>query len=76
MEHVWKYRNRQVDEVWAIVRLCERAHSVGTYQMNGILDKRINEFLSLRHATDEDLKKYPRTDWDQKRKYLEGTYGY
>lgn len=72
MEHAWKYAGRQINEVWAIIRLCARAHSVDQYQTKGgILDKRINEFISLTHATDEDLKKYPRTDWDQERKKAE-----
>lgn len=72
MEHAWKYAGRQINEAWAIIRLCARAHSVDQYQTGGgILDKRINEAISLRHATDQDLKKYPNRDWEQERKKAE-----
>jgi hypothetical protein len=73
-EHVWKYAGRQVDEAWAIIKLCEYAHSVGPFGLTGILDKRKNEYLSLLHATDEDLKKYPRFDWQTRRAYLKKLY--
>ena len=64
MEHAWIYRGRQVNEKWAIIRLCEWAH------LRAGLNKRINEWLSLRHATAEDLAKYPGKDWGQIKKYL------
>ena len=70
MEHAWIYAGKQINEKWAIVRLCERAHSVGPYAMNGILNKNINQWISLRHATDADLAKYPKKDWNQIREYL------
>lgn len=69
MEHAWIYAGRQINEKWAIIRLCEYAHSVGPYAMNGILNKRINQWISLQHATDEDLKKYPRMKWELSRNY-------
>lgn len=75
MEHVWRYAGRQIDEKWAIIRLCEWAHSVGPYLDRGILDKRINEWISLRHATLDDLEKYPAKDWEQRRKFLNKKYG-
>lgn len=74
MEHVWTYAGRQIDEKWAIIRLCELAHSVGPYAMNGILNKEINRYLSLLHATVDDLKKYPRVDWVQLKRYLTQKY--
>jgi len=51
-EHVWKYAGRQVNEPWAIITLCEWAHSLGPYMGTGGLDKRINEYLSRRHLLD------------------------
>lgn len=69
MEHAWIYRGKQINEKWAIIRLCEWAH------LGKGLNKRINEWLSLKHATDEDLAKYPGKDWGQIKKYLNKVYG-
>ncbi len=74
MEHVWVYSNRQINEKWAIIRLCEWAHSVCRCQNNGGLDKEINEYLSLRHATDDDLRKYPNKNWKQIKNHLNKKY--
>lgn len=75
MEHVWIYAGRQIDEKWAIIRLCEKAHSVGPYQNNGILNKEKNRYISLIHASDIDLAKYPKVDWRQIRAHLGKQYG-
>jgi len=70
MEHVLIYQGRQVDQKFAIIRLCEYAHSVGPYAFTGILNKRINEWIALRSATDEELALFPRSDWAQRKKFL------
>lgn len=75
MEHCFIYAGRQLNEKWSIIRLCELAHSVGPYATNGILNKKINHWLSLQHATEEDFKKYPRFDWANLKKYLNKKYG-
>jgi hypothetical protein len=67
-EHVIIYAGRQVQEFWAIIPLCEYHHGVGTYQNTGGLDKQINIFIALSRATEEDLKKYPKEDWEQMKK--------
>lgn len=64
MEHAWIYGGRQITDKWAIVRICYWAH------LGKGLDKRKNEWLALRHATPEDLKKYPGKNWVQIKKYL------
>jgi len=64
MEHAWIYRGKQITEKWAIIRLCEWAH------LGPGLNKRINEWLSLRHTIDENLKKYPGKDWEHIKKHL------
>ena len=74
MEHAWTYSGKQINEKWAIIRLCEFAHSVGPYQNNGILDKEINHYISLQHATPEGLKKYTKVNWEQKKTYLNKKY--
>jgi len=69
MEHAWIYGGRQIPDKWAVIRLCAWAH------LGPGLNKEINHWISLRHATDEDLKKYPRKDWAQERRYLNAKYG-
>ena len=68
-EHAWIYSGKQINEKWAIIILCEWAH------LRKGLNKEINQWISLRHATADDLKKYPRVDWEQRRKYLNQKYG-
>lgn len=75
MEHCFTYGGRQIDEKWAIIRLCEKAHSVGPYWKDGILDKKKNRWIALGHATSQDLAKYPRAPWGQLIEYLNLLYG-
>lgn len=63
-EHAWIYAGKQINEVWAIIPLCEYHH---LYEG---LDKEENQRISLARATDEDLLKYPKKDWGQIRKWL------
>lgn len=65
MEHAFIYRGRQIPDKWAVVRLCEWAH------LGPGLNKRINQWLALRHATAEDLAKYQKTDWVRLKSYLD-----
>lgn len=75
MEHCFIYAGRQVNDKWAIIRICEKAHGLGAYAFNGILDKSINRWIALGHATDEDLAKYPKADWKNLKNYLNRKYG-
>lgn len=70
LEHALIYAGRQVNEPWAIIKLCAFAHSVDEYQQTGILDKIKNEAIALFAASDEDLAKYPRSNWPHKKAYL------
>lgn len=74
-EHAWIYNGKQIPKKWAIITLCAKAHSVDEFATCGILDKQKNHFLSLRHATREDLKLYPRFSWEQEKRYLNLRYG-
>lgn len=74
LEHALIYAGRQVNEDFAIVPLCALAHSVDDYQGRGILDKEKNHFLALARASELDLQAYPKSDWKQKKKYLENKY--
>lgn len=63
-EHAWIYGGRQIQEKWAIIPLCV-AHHLGDK-----LDKHENQRIALRRATEEDLLKYPKKDWEYERKWL------
>lgn len=74
-EHAFIYAGNQIQEKWAIIPLCEKAHSVNRFQDSGILDKNKNEYLALMRATPEDLAKYPKRDWERLKKYYNQKYG-
>jgi len=63
-EHCWIYAGRQINEPWAIIPLCVYHH------LGKGLDKHENQRISLRRATDEDLAKYPKKDWNYEKRYL------
>ncbi len=69
MEHAFLHRGKQIPDKWAVIRLCEWVH------LGAGLNKRINEYIALTHATAEDLEKYPGKDWGQIKKYLTKLYG-
>ena len=62
MEHAFIYAGKQIPDKWAVIRICEWAHSVNRFQNGGGLDKEKNQYIALSHATEEDLKKYPKKD--------------
>ncbi len=75
-EHAWTYAGKQIDEAWAIIFLCEYHHAVNNYQDNGNLNKKINQWISLKKATDEELKKYSKAvNLIQQRERLNKIYG-
>jgi hypothetical protein len=74
-EHALLYAGRQIDEAWAVVLLCSKAHSVDEYMDCGILNKEINEWIALCRMTRKDEQRYPRVNWRQRRSYLCGKYG-
>lgn len=57
-EHAFIYSGKQINEAWSIIPLCEFHH------LGKGLNKRINEQIALSRATDEDLAKYPKRDWN------------
>ena len=68
-EHAFTYGGSKVNEKWAIVPICYLVHR------GGKMIKEINQWIGLNRATDEDLAKYPNTDWAQKKIYLNSKYG-
>lgn len=67
-DHVWLYANKQINERWAIIPVCTYHHR------HGGLDKNLNRYASILRMTEQELteakRKYPRTDWEQMRKWL------
>lgn len=68
IEHAWIYGGKQINELWAYVPLCEFHH------LRKGLNKEINHYLSIKRASDDDLKKYPRKNWNQEKAYLYNKY--
>lgn len=73
-EHVFIYGGKQIQEVWAIIPLCEFHHNVLSYQDTGDLRKDLNEYIALQRATPEQLALYPKRDWSQRKRYLSDKY--
>lgn len=68
-EHCWTYAGKQINEKWAIVPLRR--------DLNVNMQANVKEYcrwISINRATDEDFAKYPKVDWQQKKKYLNSIY--
>ena len=75
-EHTLIYGGKQIDEVWAIIKLCEFHHAVDNFQDGGDLNKEINVWIALNRATDEELEKYSKAiDYKHMREILNKKYG-
>jgi len=66
-EHAASYGGRKIQERWAIIKLCERHHSLGRWQ-NQPLNKRRNREIAMGRATAEDRKRYPKLNWNEFKK--------
>jgi hypothetical protein len=66
--HALRYAGRQVNEKFAIVRLCYRHHR-GPEKSEGMAKA---EAVALSRIAIEVIQgKYPKSDWQQRKKYLE-----
>jgi len=64
MEHAVTYAGKRINELWAIIPLCERHHGLGEWFMNGsLLNKRKNMLIALRRAPECARRKYPKLPW-------------
>lgn len=75
IEHALIYAGRQIDEIWALLPICEYHHAVNLYQDGGKLDKQKHIWLALNRATDEDLEKYYKANFKEQRERLNKIYG-
>lgn len=64
-EHAYGRKN---ERAWQIVILCWRHH------LGDLLDKRVNKWLALNQATNEQLLESPKANYIQEKKYLNSIY--
>lgn len=77
-EHVWLYANKQIPDKFAVIRICDWAHSTRQFQTTGGgLDKSKNQLISLLRVRNfnDVIKKYPNKPWMQIWDNLLKTYG-
>lgn len=74
IEHALYYAGQRIDDPFALVPLCAYHHEVDGFQDKGDLDKEYGQHIALSRATEEDLAKYPRENWKQKKAYLAKKY--
>jgi len=74
-EHSLIYAGRQIQELWAILDICEYHHSIGKYHGVGNLDKKKHEWLAISKMTPEDMAKYPKRNWKRELELLNKIYG-
>lgn len=55
-EHAIIYAGKQVQELWAILDICEFHHGVNNFQDRGDLNKEKHVWLALCRATDDELR--------------------
>ena len=69
-EHSMYYAGKKIQEKWAIIPLCEYAHSVGPFMDGGILNKEINRWIALNRADDNELMVFPKANFIHERERL------
>ena len=75
-EHAVIHAGKQVDAKWAIISACARGQEVDQFQDAGTMDKRLNIWVALNRATDEELLAVSKAvDYVRLRRYLNSIYG-
>jgi len=75
-EHTLIYGGKQIDEVWAIIKICAYHHEVDEFQDGGGLNKEKNIWVALNRATDQELLKYSKViNYIEMRNRLNKKYG-
>jgi len=74
-EHALIHQGRKIQELWAIIPLCAKYHSVDEFQDNGLLNKELNMWVALNRATDKELFDRKGIDYIHQRDYLNEKYG-
>lgn len=75
-EHAIIFAGKQLQELWAILDICEFHHSVNLYQDTGDMNKEKHIWIALNRATDEELLRISKsTNYIQLRERLNKIYG-
>ena len=75
-EHALIFAGRQIDEAWAIIKLCEKHHGVNMYQDNTAVDKERSVWVAVNKATDSELLEYSKViNYVKERERLNKKYG-
>lgn len=75
-EHAVIYAGKQLQERWAIIPLCSKAHSVNFFQDGGDLNKEINLWIALNRATPAELQAISKAkNYEHERDRLNVIYG-
>ncbi len=76
MEHAIIHAGRQVDAMWAIISVCARGQEVDFFQDAHTMDKRLNKWVALNRATDDELRAFSKAiDYLRERERLNTIYG-
>lgn len=75
-EHALIHAGRQVDEKFAIISCCARGQEVDEYQDAHTMDKKLNVWVALNRATQEELESISRViNYPRMREDLNKVYG-
>lgn len=75
-EHAVIFKGQQLNEAWAIIKICARHHSVDEYQDGGLLDKEVNLWVAVNRATDAELTAVTKAiDYHREKRRLNEKYG-
>lgn len=55
-EHAIIFGAKRLNEYWAIIPICAKAHAVDAFQDAGTMNKELNRWVALNRATDEELR--------------------
>lgn len=76
-EHAMTFGGKQIQTMYSIVPLCEKAHSVDNYQDAGDLNKKLNVWIALNRATDDELVSISKAmDYFRYRSFLNEYFGF
>lgn len=75
-EHAIYWQGKRLQRKWAIVSICAKSHEVDFFQDAHTMDKKLNIWLALNRATDEELRAISKVeDYFRMRDNLNKKYG-
>lgn len=75
-EHAIIFAGKQLQELWAVPPICAAGQEVDHYQDAHTMDKKMNQWVALNRATDDELRRISRAiDYIRERRRLNEIYG-